>query len=419
MGGLAPKVAYVASAFPALSETFVLREVNELVRTGWDVRVFGLKRLKQAALHGDAERWKDRARVPALLSTALAGANFRQFIKQPATFVKLWVQGLAWHAGSANFLLRTPVSLLRAADVAAFLEREGIPHVHAHFATHPAMAALAAARLAGVSYSVTAHAHDLFMRQTGLEDRLRGAKFVVCISEFNRRFLLARYPDLDPEKLVVIPCGVNVEQIAFRPPPVPSGPLKVLCVAGLQEYKGQRVLLAAMAQMVKSQDVICTFVGTGPDREGLEEQTRELGLGEKVRFLGAQPQEEVARLLSEADVFVAPSVVARTGQMDGVPVALMEAMATGVPVVASDLSGIGELVINWETGMLVPPSDVQALAGAILGVSGDPALSLKLALNGRAWVERHYNVATNTARLAALFPQETAHAPAAMLAGVR
>src|SRR3954465_12049698 len=152
------RVAYVTSAFPHLPETFILREVCTLERSGWDVTMFALKPTPQPGTHADAVRWAPRVRLPALLSAEVLGANLHYLARAPHRLLGLWAQALWWHRSSLNFLLRVPVTLLRGAALGRAMEREGIGHVHAHFATHPALAALAAARLAGTGFSVTAHA---------------------------------------------------------------------------------------------------------------------------------------------------------------------------------------------------------------------------------------------------------------------
>jgi colanic acid/amylovoran biosynthesis glycosyltransferase len=399
------RIAYVASAFPCLTETFVLREVRALEQRGWDVTVFALKRPPHPVLHDAAQRWRDRVYLPPLLGREVLAAHLHYLVHAPSRLLALWAYALWWNRSSPNFAVRIPAIMLRAVAMARVMERCGIAHVHAHFATHPAMAALVAAALSRTSFSVTAHAHDLFVRQTALHEKLRCARFVACISDFNRRFLLRRYPDLATRKLVVVRCGVDVAQFHPAQEPGKHDVARLLCVASLQEYKGLHVLVEACAQLRERLPIRCTLVGEGPFRDRLEARVRELGLGDRVHFLGPVSEERVGELLREADIFVAPSVVARDGQMDGIPVALMEALAAGVPVVASDLSGIPELVVHEQTGLLVPPGDATALAAAIERLARDPTFGVRLGRQGREHVSREFLLETNVARIEALFAE--------------
>jgi colanic acid/amylovoran biosynthesis glycosyltransferase len=399
------QVAYVTSAFPYLPETFILREICELEARGWDLTVFALKPPPIPGTHANARRWAPRTLLFAPLGAASLRATLWYLLRSPRMLLGLWLKALWWNRGSLNFLVRVPAILLQAAAMARVMQRRGIRHIHAHFASHPALAALAAATLAGTSYSVTVHAHDIFMRHTGLRPKMLQATFLACISDFNRQYLRQLIPDLRPESLLLVRCGVDPKR--FRPADAsgsPRSPFRLVCVASLQEYKGVQVLVEALARLARDGVAFeCLLICTGPLRPSLEARVRELGLVDRVSFLGAQPEERVAELVRGAAVFVAPSVLTNSGQMDGIPVALMEAMASGVPVVASRLSGIPELVIDGVTGVLVPPGDVGALAAAIQRLAREPAMAQQLAEQGRQHVLREFNLEANTALLASLF----------------
>jgi glycosyltransferase involved in cell wall biosynthesis len=276
---------------------------------------------------------------------------------------------------------------------------ERVDHLHAHFATYPALSAWLCHRLTGVPYSFTAHAHDIFVDTSFLARKLRDARFVVAISDYNRRVLREFGGERDTP-VHVVHCGIEPGAYGFRPRlPSAEGPVRALCVASLQEHKGHEVLLRALAGADELERLSVDLVG-GRDPRPLEALARELGVEGRVRFLGGLPEQEVARLLGEADLFVLPSRVARDGQMEGIPVALMEALASGLVVVASRLSGIPELVEDGRTGILAEPGDPAslraALARALAGDGLDPAA-------GRATVERDFDVERTAARLAELF----------------
>jgi glycosyltransferase involved in cell wall biosynthesis len=185
-----------------------------------------------------------------------------------------------------------------------------------------------------------------------------------------------------------------------------------VCVGTLHEVKGQAHLLRACRQLHDADGLgRCTLVGEGPDRAALARLADELGLGERVVFAGACPSDVVAAHLRDADALVAPSVPTRQGKREGIPVVLMEAMATGVPVVASRLSGIPELVEHDRSGLLVPPGDADALAGALLRLRDDADLVARLVAGGRAAVEDEFDLDRNVERLAALLRASAGGSP--------
>jgi colanic acid/amylovoran biosynthesis glycosyltransferase len=231
--------------------------------------------------------------------------------------------------------------------------------------------------------------------------KLDGACFVVTVSEYNRR-LLARYTSTPVH---VIHCGINTTAYLFRPRKIPDhGPIRALCVASLQEYKGHEVLLRALALGGPGVDRIeLDLIGNGPLNNELQDLATELGLASRVRFHGGQSETEVKQALAEADLFVLPSVVAADGQMEGLPVALMEALASGTPTVSTRLSGIPELVIPEQTGLLATPADAQSLRDTLEQlISSGPALD-DYARTGRGLVEQEFDITATSAALRALF----------------
>jgi glycosyltransferase involved in cell wall biosynthesis len=281
------------------------------------------------------------------------------------------------------------------------VESRGVDHVHAHYATYPTLSAWICHRLTGTPYSFTAQAHDIYMDQSMLSRKLADAAFVVAISDFNRN-LLSRYGDT--AHVHVIRSGIDTSALRFRPRAVPAeGPVRALCIASFQEYKGHRVLFEALAGSRELERVQLDLVGGGPLRGELERRARELGITDRVRFHGTMTEDAVRDMLDQADLLVLPSVVAKSGQMEGVPIALMEAFAAGVPVVTTRLSGIPELVTDGETGLLAEPQDAAALRDALERVvSGrfEPDLAA-----GRELVEREFEVADTAGRIWALIEQ--------------
>ncbi len=266
--------------------------------------------------------------------------------------------------------------------VADRVQRRGVTHLHAHFATGAAEVARDAARLSGRPYTVTAHAKDIFHADNApqLASRLRGAAGVVTVSRFNVDHLRT-----------VLDAPVHHVPNGLPAPeghgPDPSGP--VLCVARLVAKKGVDTLLRAIA--VPTSTARLEVVGDGPLRAELEALAVELGVGDRVRFLGSLPGDVVAEHYRRCSMFALPCRVAADGDRDGMPTVLVEAMGRGVPVISTDVAGIAELVQHGRTGLLVPPDDPEALAAAIDKLAHDPALAADLGAAGRELVVHEFD----------------------------
>jgi colanic acid/amylovoran biosynthesis glycosyltransferase len=384
-----PQVVYVMSRFPLLTETFILREMLELERQGMQLVIFPLLRANAPVRHSEVERLRAQVRYTPFLSWPILAANLHYLMRRPRCYLATAWMALCGNWGSANLFFGAVGIFPKAVYLARLVETQGIRHIHAHYATHPALAALVASRLSGIAFSFTVHAHDIFIHQQMLAEKARQARFIAAISEYNKRFILGRVPGLAPEKIKVIRCGIEPEnyepeagQWAARGSQ-PDGALTAVCVASLQPYKGIKHLVRAAAQVRRQVPGFrCLVAGEGADRPELEALIAELGLTDCFELLGARPQHEVSALLARADLFVLPSVIAPSGQMEGIPVALMEAMASRLPVVSTRISGIPELVEDGRNGLLVEPEDEEALASAIVALLGDPALRARMGQEG-------------------------------------
>jgi colanic acid/amylovoran biosynthesis glycosyltransferase len=401
------RLAYVVSRFPRLTETFILQEVLAMGALGWPVELFALRHELAAMVHPAARQIEPSVHFPSP-RRALAG-NLRLMAKRPEMWARLLAVTATGNTRSPGFLAKSLLVFPIAVSWANQMQALGVRHVHAHFGSYPALAALIAAGLMEIGFSFTAHAHDLFADNAMLAEKARRAKFVVAISEFNRNRLSSLVSADAARRLRVIHCGVDTQALAFNPWRRPNARRHaILSVAALREYKGLVHLIRACAllrQTAPEEQFICRIVGEGPERSALEQQVRILGLEDSVQLMGARDELVVRDLLEHADTFVMPSIVARNGYMDGIPVALMEAMARGVPVIASQLSGIPELVSDGENGLLVSPGQDEAIRDAILRCWRDPAAAAQRAVRARALVEREYNVYRNTRQLAELFEE--------------
>jgi len=401
------RLLYIVSLFPCWSETFIVREIQALLMAGLDVRILSLRHPSEALVQSDARAMLPRVEYPPR-GWAGAVAALRELVRSPRVHARLLGEFVAALWAKPVALAKTVVAWWRTLALAPRVRELAPRAIHAHWATYPSTAALALARTLGIPFSFTSHAHDIFVEDHLIATKLREARFAVTISEFNRALLARRYGGEAVARLHVVRCGVSPEDLAWAPGGTRKKGL-LLAIGRLDEIKGFGVLIEACAQLRDAGiDFRCEIVGEGPLRGVLERDIARLDLAQRVTLSGALPQEQVRRRLYEASVFVMPSVVAPDGNMDGVPVALMEAMAVGLPVVSTTVSGIPEIVRDGWSGRLAPPADRMALAEAIRALLEDADARKRFAVNARETVERGFNVAIEAGRLRGLLDQAIA-----------
>lgn len=424
------KVAYVVSRFPKLTETFVLFEMLAVEEQGVDVEVYPLLRARNTAMHPEGaslltkfcELWKrpdpsatmhpaaaplvERAHYEPLFSLSILWAQWAMLMSRPLRYLGALGTVFRANLGSANYLLGGLAVFPKAVFFARQMRRAGITHVHAHFANHPAAAAYVIHALTDIPFSFTAHGADLQVDQHMLKEKVDAAACVVTISNDNRRFIIEHCGEEYRDRVQVIRCGVDPD--VFRPPEDrperTGGRTTIVCTGTLYEVKGHAYLIEACRQLdALGVEFRCHLIGDGPLREPLVRQVESAGLKEKILFRGRLPREQIAAQLACSDVLVAPSVPTPCGRREGIPVVLMEAMATGLPVVASNISGIPELITDGHNGLLVPPRDSESIAAAILRVRDDAALREELGTAARQTICAEYNQQTSAAWLCQLF----------------
>ena len=405
---MSKRIVYIVSRFPHLPETFILREMIQLEKLGWQIELYPLIIQKQDVVHEEARPWLGRAHAVPWLSVALFLANLRRFVKGPGKYLALLWRVVRENLGSLKFLARALLLFPRAVWMAEQIQAQGIGHVHAHYATHPALVAWLINQLTGVTYSVTVHAHDICAEKPMLATKLHDSVFISAISEFNRRYLADLLGPWVNEKTRIVRCGIDPAY--YRRPEKKnghsgrSGALEIISVGSLQPYKGHIYLVKACAQL-KERGIPfhCRIIGGGDLHSMLERAIQDNALEGLVHLMGPRTQDEVSRLLQTANCYVQPSVITSTGKMEGIPVALMEAMMSRIPVVATSISGVPELVRPGETGWLVPPENVQALADVLEEIYHNPAEAEQRAEQGYRWVLEEFELSSNVRKLASLF----------------
>jgi glycosyltransferase involved in cell wall biosynthesis len=377
------RILYVLKRFPRLSETFVLNEILELERRGADIRVCSLLRMAPGLVHPGLARLRAPVAYPP--PTVRGSVDTARGLQQRAQWI--------------------------ADEVAA----HGVPHLHAHFATSAAEVAYLTSRLTGVPFSLTAHAKDIYHDSVDF-DRLRrliaAARFVVTVSDFNVRHLLERCGADLREKIVRLYNGIDIAEFGFAG----AGdrlPDAVLAVGRLIEKKGFADLIDAIATLRdRGRHVRLTIVGEGPLEADLCDRVRSRQLGGQVSLLGARPQDRVVELMHRHTIMALPCVVGTDGNRDGLPTVLLEAMAAGLPVVSTSVTGIPEIVENGRSGLIVEPHRPDGLAAAIATLLDDPGLRARIARAARRRVCERFDLSRNVGRLARLMAEHQTAAPA-------
>lgn len=392
MGSRPPKVGYVVKKFPRLSETFIVNEVLELERRGTQIEIFSLAEPAQEVRHEVLQRV--RAQITYLpQNSVLKKWSFRAGRYAEGTLLE---QQLGELFQSAR-VPETSLFFLKAATMAILAQAKGVTHLHAHFATAATTVAMLAGRLAGLSYSFTAHAKDIYenIDPALLREKILGARFVITVSEYSRRHLEELAGEDLAGKILRLYNGVDLDQL-HPDPSIHREPDLILGVGRLVEKKGFSYLVQACRLLQDwERPFKCFIVGDGPERASLAQQITTHGLQDRVILVGSQSQEWVLGTMKRATVLVLPCVISRTGDRDGLPTVLLEALAVGLPAISTTLVGIPEIIKHGRTGLLVPPEDPASLAKAIEEILAHPTLQERLGREGRLKAEECFDIRKN------------------------
>ncbi len=402
-------VAYVLLRFPRLSETFVAEEIRSIKKKGVSLRIFSLLRNEDELIHPvSQELLADVQYAPGLLSGSLWLAQGYFLVKAPAKYIALLAATLSQPAPRPSSLLKRIAIFLKGAWIARQLEGRGVELVHTHFAWLSAIAAMVMGRLLDIPFTCTAHAYDIYWSEKNDLLRLTSsvAERVITISDANKKAILKNNPGVPEEKVSVIHCGIDLE--CFQPPPARpiDSVVQITSVGRLRAKKGHETLIRACAKLQSQNvDFQCVIMGSGELEQPLKALISELKLNNRVTLAGATSQDWVRERLGRSDVFVLACVTEESGDRDGIPVSIMEAMAMGVPVISTPVSGIPELVRHEETGLLVTERNASELASAIERLAADEELRHRVAQNALNLICREYDINRNTAELRSLFEE--------------
>jgi len=402
----ASRVAYVLKQYPRYSETFIVNEILAHEAAGLNVEIYSLR----SPTDGHFQDRIAQVRAPVNYLPEGGKANdFWRAVEQAAEVLpNVWSDLELARGAEAREVFQ---ALLLARDV----RRKGIAHLHAHFASVATTVARLASQFAGLPYTFTAHAKDIFHEQVqaaDLRQKLRDAAGVVTVSDFNGTYLRTAFGDA-AANVRRIYNGLDLDQFHYAAPS--DRPPWIVSVGRLVEKKGVADLIDACRLLAdRGCDFVCRIIGDGELDAALRDQIRRLDLQPQVEMLGPRPQAEVIQLVQGAAVLAVPCVVGADGNRDGLPTVLLEAMALGTPCVSTDVTGIPEVVHHGHTGLIVPQHDAPALAAALERLLLDSELRVTLASRARRLIEQNFQIHNNAAQLRALFRMNGVAEPGAL-----
>jgi len=395
------RLAYLLSQYPTVTHTFLLREIQALRDSGLDLHVISIRGSDRPDHQLSPQEREERGRTYVVLEAGLApliAAHLGALLRGPLLYLGGALYALRLAGLDLGKMFRNLMYFGEAVLVGAQTERLGASHIHSHFSS---TVALLAARVFPLTFSATIHGSGEFVDAKGyyLPQKVAQASFLCAISKYSCSQLMSLSEPQHWDKLEVVRLGINPD--VFRPRPHRDHPdcFEILTVGSLVAPKGYPILIAAFGQLVRQgrRSIRLRIVGDGPYRSSLEREIAEQGLGEHVRLEGACGQDSVLPFYRQADVFVMSSFA------EGIPVALMEAMAMEIPCIATWITGIPELIRHGVDGWLVPPSDAASLAAAIREFVDDSELRRRLGKSARARVVEEFNLGRNVACLAEVF----------------
>jgi colanic acid/amylovoran biosynthesis glycosyltransferase len=396
------RIAYLLHRFPAITDTFIKREIRSLQNAGTSVQVISVwKPSSQETTQETLSDWSSDTQfiLPCPPVTALR-IFLGAMIRSPWRFFIAARLALTTSRPGTRGLAYQLFYFLEAVLVSEIVRKNSIHHLHNHIGDQSGTVTMLAASLAGIGYSITFHGWPVFFdaKYSRIKEKVRAADFTRSISYFCRSQLMMFSDCDDPSSFKVVHCGLSIRKYAYRPPRQQVE--RLFCAARLSSEKGLTFLIQALRILRdEGYPLELRLAGDGPSKNHLKKLSQELGLSDHIHFLGYLSEEEVIDELQASDIFVLPSFV------EGLPVSAMEAMAVGVPVIATNIAGTSELIADGKTGILVRPSDARTLADAVVRMKHDHSFRLRAAELGREKIAAEFDVDKESAKLNAYLLQ--------------
>jgi glycosyltransferase involved in cell wall biosynthesis len=399
------KIGYILTIFPCRSEIFARREIEELLRLGFDISIFAATGEKNA---GESNTIAKIYYRPSFVSAESFSSLFYLLAKYPLAYFKLLWLILRLTISSPREAISLAGNIHTVAYFAKHLDRREISHVHAYFLSWPATIGLAISVVTGRPFSISAHARDIFVEHGAAELKISRAKFVTACTHQGLKHIKANLPAQYYDKLHLCHHGIKVNSESSEPHGKNAAESNhsdtIIAVGRMVPKKGFDNLLRAFASVIqKKPQYKLRIVGDGPERTRLNELIKQLSLENNVELTGWRESDETLRLIKKAAILVAPSVITNNGDRDGIANVILEAFANRTPVIASRLEGTSEAVEHRSTGLLVKPADVTELADAIDELLNNNALQSKLSKNAYETAKQNFDSVKNMKQLAKLF----------------
>jgi len=402
-----PRLIYFTSQYPAASHTFIRREVEALRELGVDIESVSVRPPSEGEVVSERDRSEAERTFYILKQSPLSfiAAHLATLLTRPIAYLRTLGLALSHRAPGARGLFLALAHFAECVLLAHELKRRGTTHVHNHFANSAATVGLLATRLLGIGWSFTMHGISETDYPAGLMlgRKIEKADMVACVSWFAQAQGMRLVAPSHWAKMHIVRCGLPFERLPSRSPRGNEA-RTIICVGRLSPEKGQAGLLRVFALLQRTHPGLrLRLVGDGPDRETLGTLVDELGIARSVSFLGRLSEEDTLEAIAQSDLLVLPSF------MEGLPIVLMEAMALGVPAVASRVAGIPELIVDGETGLLFAPSKWDDLEAQIERLLSDSQLYDACAARAREKVMAEFDVHNSAMVLARLFQTARHH----------
>ncbi len=394
-------IAYLASEYPAISHTFIFREIRELEKSGMNIKTASVRRPEMLSRMTPEEK-KEYEKTLYIKNSSIAktlAAHLKSFFRSPSGYSAMLIKTLFFLRKGKFGFVKAAGYFAEAGILLDWMHKVKALHIHVHFANPASTVAMIASCFGKTTFSISIHGPDIFYNVDSnlLEEKIKRSAGIRCIGYYCRSQLMRIVPYRYWKKFYIVRCGVDTSK--FMPVYLPGNKIpEILCVGRLVPAKGQHILLDACA-VLKERGIkfSLNFVGDGPDRNSLEQLSKRLNISDSVNFTGALGQDKVLDHYNRADIFVIPSFA------EGIPVVLMEAMAKQIPCITTFITGIPELISDNEDGMLFAPSDTESLADKMALLIKDENLRHKIGFNARKKIEQMYDLDKNCKQMKTFF----------------
>ncbi len=395
------KIAYITSDFPVVSHTFISREIKELQKLGVDIACFAIHTPPDHEIAKEDDNFRGKVfYIFPLDKWRFIRVHLKTFFQSPLKYLYWFWYLISRPNTQMRDRVRCAFHFLEGIYLTDEMKKQQIDHIHSHFLQGNTNVAMIVSKFLNITYSVSVHNSTLPMDKILQKEKVEHAKFLISISEYNKKKLLETDPNSE-KKVFVVHCGLDPDR--FSPNSNLPEIFTFLAVGRLTWEKSYPDLIEA-CRILKEKNLIfqCIIIGNGDERQNLEQLIKQYELETEVKLAGLVLQEKIQAYYEQAHLFVLSSII------EGIPVVLMEAMSKGLPVVATNITGIPELVVHEKTGFLVPPNQPQAFANAIEYFMQHPELRTTMGLEGRKKVEQSFHIVKNARQLKDIFESQLA-----------